>query len=240
MSELPFIKHFTELRKRFFIIIIFWTLFTCISLYFYSYLISFFIAPFLNIKTLLPHSLYLSTLFEGFFTKLKCCMIFGFILSLPIIIFHVFRFILPGLKKKERFFIISLLVPAVFLSVFSIFYMYKLVIPFTIPFLTSINFVPVNTGVMLNFHDSVFYILQFLFISAILFQFPVVIVLILYFKFFSVKQLFFFSRYMFVIIVILAAILTPPDIISQLTLSMPLIFMYFIALFIGFIFKLGK
>ena len=240
MSDKSLIHHFGELRKRFLYVLFFWILFTFFSFSFYTQLISFFIRPFLDIQTTLPETLYLSNLFEGFFTKLKCCLIFGFILSLPFIIFQVFRFIVPGLKRKERLFILSLLIPSIILSFFAVYYMYTIVIPYTIPFLTSAFFVPKNTGIMLNFHDSIFYILQFLFMSVVLFQFPIIIILLLYFKFFTIKQLLLFSRYMFIIIFLISAILTPPDIISQISLAAPLIGMYFIALLIAKIFKLGK
>ena len=107
-------------------------------------------------------------------------------------------------------------------------------------FLTGNGFVPGDVGILLNFGRNVFYILQFLLVTLLLFQVPIVIEILLAIGVVGRKTLWKSSRYIIIGSFILSAILTPPDIISQVGLALPLVVLYFGALSIAGIFRIGR
>ena len=93
---------------------------------------------------------------------------------------------------------------------------------------------------LLNYGQNIFYIFQYLLVSLVLFQLPILLEILLIVNIIKRKTLLKASRYMIVFIFILAAILTPPDFMSQVTLALPLIVLYFLTIFIAKIFKFGE
>eukprot|EP01047_Picozoa_sp_COSAG01_P002049 COSAG01_NODE_52_length_31456_cov_125.226648_7_plen_200_part_00 len=196
--------------------------------------------PFLELDTMFSNKLFITSIFEGFSTKFKCAVLIGLTLATPFIFYQFLSFIFPGLKKSEQRFLLFLLLPAFLLSFFAVYMMYFKILPYSFPFLLSINFVPENIGVLLNFKESIFYILQFLFLAMLLFQFPLVLLLLLYFRCFNLKQLFKSTRFVVLFVFVLSAFLTPPDIVSQLSLALPLLLMLLFVFPIAYIFKIGR
>ncbi|MEK9656948.1 MAG: twin-arginine translocase subunit TatC [bacterium] len=232
--------HLKELKYRVLISFSVWIVLSFCCYFFYDFFIFLLLNPFSEIDTLFSDKLYVSSIFEGFFTKLKCSLFFGFITAFPFLLFHFLRFIFPALKGHERRFLFLLIFPSFALSLLGIYLMYFIILPYTIPLLTSSVFVPDNIGLLLHFHDSIFYIIQFIFLAMLLFQFPILLLILIYFNCFTYTQLFKFSRYVVVFIFIASAFLTPPDLISQLSFALPLIVMFFTSLLIAKIFGLGE
>jgi sec-independent protein translocase protein TatC len=184
--------------------------------------------------------LFINTLFEGFLTKLKISLLAGFIISFPVHLYNAIRFIFPALKVKEKRVIVIGLFISFGLLAFSFYYSYYNIIPISVRFLTSRNFIPNQVGLLLNYNKNIFYILQFIFIALVIFQTPILLELLLVTNVIKRKTLLKFSRYVMVGIFILSALLTPPDFVSQVSLSVPLIVLYFLTILIAKIFKFGE
>ena len=103
----------------------------------------------------------------------------------------------------------------------------------------SHHFIPVDVGILLNYSENLFFVLNLIAYLIIVFQFPILLLLLLKSNILSQQSLFHSIRYFIVAIFILSAILTPPDVISQLLLSLPLIILFFTVLVISKLFKLG-
>ncbi len=242
MSEknISIIDHINELRKRLLHIVIWVLAGTVIGFLSYDWTITYLIIPFQeNIVTEFGKELFVQTLFEGFITKFKLSMALGLIIALPAIIYHLLRFIFPALRKKERIALILGLITSIALAIGSCYLTFFKLIPFILTFMTSSGFVPKDVGLMLNFQNSIFYVVQFVIYSLILFQFPILLEILLAYNIVTRKQLIRLSRFVIVGIVILSAIVTPPDIVSQIAISLPLIVLYFLSILIAKLFGWG-
>ena len=97
-KELPLSAHIDELRQRIIKSFIGIIAFTILSYFLYDNIATFFLSPLSSVSTN-GGSINVNTIYEGFFVKLKLSFIAGVILSLPITLFQICRFVIPGLKK---------------------------------------------------------------------------------------------------------------------------------------------
>ena len=235
------LEHLNELRKRLFVSLIAVGIGTIVAFCIYPWIIIHIMTPFqASLAAEFGKNLYIHSIFEGFLSKVKVSCITGFVLSLPIHLYNVVRFIFPALKRKEKWALfIGLLSSFILISLSSYFTFTKL-IPFILTFMTSSGFVPQDVGLLLNFKHSIFYIIQFIFYSLILFQLPIILEILLAFNLLNRKTLLQSSRYVVIGIFILSALVTPPDFISQISISIPLITLYFITILIAKLMKWGE
>jgi len=240
-TTMTFLEHLRELRMRIFISALGVLAGSIVAFIFFNPLIALLFTPFQTIDSITTDKqLFINTLFEGFLTKLKISLLAGFILSFPVHLYNAVRFIFPALKVKEKRVIVIGLFISFGLLGFSFYYSYYNIIPLSVRFLTSRNFIPDQVGVLLNYNKNIFYILQFIFIALVIFQTPILLELLLVANVIKRKALLRFARYVMVGIFILSALLTPPDFISQVSLSVPLIALYFLTILVAKIFKFGE
>ena len=236
--ESHLLNHLKELRTRVIlssISIIFLMIFAYI---FFNFFYELFAKPFENIDS--KSSFYITSVVEGVIIKLKFSLMFGIILSIPVFIFHILRFCLPGLTQKEAKILIYSIISSFILAIGSFFYSYFVVLPTSINFLMSNHFIPDNVGILLTYSHNLLFVFNIIAYLIIVFQCPVLVMLLLYFNVFSRKSLLKYSRYFIIFIFIISAILTPPDVVSQLLLSLPLIILFFIVILLAKIFRIGN
>ncbi len=235
------IEHLSELRKRTVISLIAVLIGSVIGFLFFDFTVTLLLEPFLSIdSSTLEKELFVHTLFEGFLTKIKISVLTGIILSFPVHLYNAIRFVFPGLRQKEKKFVVIGLAVSFVLIVFSFYYSYYRIIPLSVRFLTGNQFIPVKVGMLLNYSKNIFYILQFILITLVVFQTPILLEILLIMNVVSRKGVLDASRYIIVGIFILSAIVTPPDFISQLSLSAPLIGLFFLTVLIARIFRFGE
>lgn len=238
---MTFLEHLSELRKKLIISIIAAAAGGIISFIFFQYILDALLKPFSGIDTgRLQDLLFINTIFEGFVTKIKLSALSGIVISFPVHLFNAVTFVFPGLHRREKKITIIALAASFILIVFSFYYSYFNIIPVSVRFLTSRNFIPNNVGLLLNYNKNIFYVIQFLFITLVIFQVPVVLEILLILKVISRKQLLKSSKYIIIAIVILSALLTPPDFVSQIALATPLVGLFFLTILIARIFKFGE
>ena len=131
------------------------------------------------------------------------------------------------------------LVASAVLIVAGFFYAYYTVIPISVGFLTSAGFIPEQVGLLLNYDRNIFVVFQFLLMFLLLFQSPIVLVLLMMSGVVTRRALLGASRYVIVGIFVVSAAVTPPDVISQVSLAVPLVVMFFLSILIGRIFGFG-
>ena len=241
LEELPVLTHLKELRSVFMVSIIALAVCSGVCFYFFDPIIRFLYVPFEAMESLdTSETLFVNFLFEGFTTKLKISLMAGLVLAAPVIIFMLVRFILPALKRKEKSVLLGSLVCGTLLVLVGFYYGYYYILPLTVKFFTNRGFLPENVGFMLNYQKNVIYIFRFILIIMLSFQFPILLEALLVLNVVSRKALFKASRVVIILVFVLSALITPPDFISQCIISMPLIFLYFCALFIAKIFHFGE
>ena len=240
-GEKPFVAHLREFRMRLIWSVIVLFLFFPICYYYYDFFVAFLTRPFvLLLGAQEEKSLFVNSVLEGFSSKIKISLLMSLIFSSPFHLYQALRFVLPALYPRERKIIISVLAISFFLVFASVYYSYEKIIPISIDFLLGAGFIPKDVGLLLNFQTNIFFIFQFIIAGLVVFQFPVLLLVLLALNILSlvwVKKMF---RYIVVVVFLLAAMITPPDPISLLALALPLVGMFLGVVLIASIFRLGS
>lgn len=173
----------------------------------------------------LPFTLQSREMTSQFSMHMTSSMVVGFIVAFPYIFWEVWRFISPGLYDKER----NAARGAVFFVSFLFFlgasFGYFVLAPLSINFLANYQLDPT----IVNEFDISSYIstlTMLVLASAIMFQLPVVVYFLSKSGLVTSKMLISYRRHSIVVILIISAIITPPDVISQVLISMPILVLY--------------
>ena len=223
---MTFIEHVLELRKRLGILLIA-ILFTSIIGYIvFPYFFNFII-------NILSEELYVTKIYEGFLTRIRIALLIGLLLSIPFLIYELIAFILPAFNRKEKIIILILIFSSFILFLCGIYFSLKMVLPISVSFLRSENFFPTNLGRIISYDSFIIFFFQFLVSFGLCLQFPVVILTLLYFKVLKMQKLIRFLKYFVAVSFLIAGILTPPDVVSQSMLALPMILLYLLCILIG-------
>jgi len=233
--ELPLTDHLAELRSR-----IAWTVgswFLCAAAC-YAWaedIFSFLLAPALaalgeqaSLQSIAPT--------EIFFTYIKCALLAGFIFALPMFFWQVWAFIAPGLYDGEKRFVIPFVASSSLLFTSGAVFGYSIVFPIIFDFFNSFSsdFV-VSAWTM----KEVFSLTTRLFLAfGIAFELPLLVFFLAMAGIVSAKQMLEFTPYMVLVVFLVAAILTPPDVVSQFFLAIPMLCLYLVG--VGAAFFVGK
>ena len=239
-TDVTLIDHLRELRNRVIVSAAAVLVGAVIAFLVYDWIFAFFYRPFAPLENTFGNTLFINTIFEGFTVKLKLSIIAGVILSFPVHIYNIVRFVLPGLLKRERKIVIMTLFVSFALVLFSFYYGYFYIVPLSVRFLTGMGFIPSGVGILLNYGRNIFYVLQFLLLTLLLFQLPVVVEILMIMNILKRRSLLKAARYIVLAIFAVAAVFTPPDFVSQLSVALPLIALFFLTILIARIFRFGE
>jgi len=227
-----FVSHLTELRTR--LIHIFYLLFCffAISYYFSEEIYSFLVQPYADAvkNDSQERRLIFTALQETFITYLKVSFFAAFFVSSPLILIQIWKFIAPGLYDNERKALIPYLILTPLLFFLGGLLVYYLIMPLAIKFFLSfetssqINNLPIQLEAKVNEYLSL--IMKLIFAFGISFQLPVILSLLARIGFIDSEYLKKRRKYVVVIIFAVAAILTPPDPVTQIGLAIPLLLLY--------------
>lgn len=165
-----------------------------------------------------------------FFVAMKASFFAGLLLSLPVILTQVWLFVAPGLYANEKKMLIPFVVGGTVMFFTGAAFAYYVVTPFGFSYLIafgSASFVP-----MINIEDYVEFFTKIMFGFGLSFELPVICYFLALLGLIDDKMMTGFFRYAIVLIFILAAILTPPDVITQILMAMPLILLYGVSILI--------
>ena len=169
---------------------------------------------------------------EFFFAKLKLAGFGAIVLSFPVIAWQLYRFVAPGLYKRERNAFLPFLLASPFLFLLGAALVYYIMLPFVMWFSLSqqIDAPGVTVSLLPKISDYLSLVTTLLLAFGLCFQLPVVMSLLGLAGILDSKQLAAGRRYAIVGVVVLAAVVTPPDPISQLMLAVPLVILYEISI----------
>ncbi len=239
---MKYLSHLKELRNR--ILLSFLFLIICFIFFFYnaSYVGEFLSKPLFAILEGTDRKRMIFTgLPEVFLSNLKISLFASFMITFPFIIIQFVLFISPAMYKKEKsfFFPIIFLIPLLF--ILGVIFAYYLLIPIIWSFFVSFeNFFQsgLNLELESRYSEYMKLILYLLLASGISFELPILLIILTKLKILNIKILKNNRKYFFIGILVFSAIFTPPDIISQLGIAIPLIIFYELSLiFIYFFLK---
>ncbi len=243
---MSYIDHFKELRNR--LLYCFLFMFLCFCFFFYnSQLIGNILSkPLYNLMESSEEKRMIFTgLPEVFVSYLKISIFSSLLASFPFFILQFSLFISPALYKKEKFFFLPIffLIPILFFLgvLFAYYFIIPIVWNFFISFQLDNNLQNFSIELESRFGEYMKLIMYLLFASGLSFLFPIFLIILSKINIVTVKSLREQRKYYFIGILIFSAVFTPPDIISQLGIAIPLIIFYEVAiLLIVFFMKKNK
>lgn len=227
--KMTLLQHFAELRRR-----ILWTVLIFIFAFCFGWVISpytemFLLQPLLNIWD--DAALLYTGLTDGLMIQFSLATLVALLITVPVFMWHVWAYVAPGLHKKEKELFLPIFLLSPLLFVMGAAFAFYILFPFVFKFFINLNeTVIVPTVLMPAITGYLSFSIGLLKVFGIAFQLPLVMVLLnrigVLPKSIAVKS----RRYVLICIFIMAAVLTPPDIVSQILLAVPMWLLFEISL----------
>mgnify|MGYP005988677909 CR=1 FL=1 len=218
-QPLPLIAHLTELRDRLLRAILSVLVIFCGLFYFANDIYSYVSEP---LRALLPAgaTMIATEVASPFLTPFKLTLVVSIFLSVPYIFYQLCSFIAPGMYRDEKRLAIPLLISSVILFYAGAAFAYYVVFPLVFGFFTSVG--PDNIAIMTDINSYLDFVLKLFFAFGLAFEIPIATVILIWAGITTPEGLAEKRAYVIVGCFIFGMLLTPPDIISQSLLAIPM------------------
>lgn len=228
--EQPLLTHLVELRTRIVRAMVGVFVVLVPLLFFAKQLYHFLAEPLM--KLLPPGSQMIATeVAAPFFTPFKLAAVVSFAIALPWVLYQIWAFVAPGLYRNERRFVLPMLASSTALFYVGVAFAYYLVLPTVFKFFVSSA--PEGVAVMTDVSKYLDFVLKLFMAFGFAFETPVAIVLLVISGFVTPQQLAARRDYVLVGVFVAAAVLTPPDVLSQTLLAVPSYLLYELGIFVS-------
>lgn len=211
--------HFIELRERIIYCFLFFINIFIVLFYYSDIIYDIFSIP---IKNQLPKnsSIIATQITSTFLVPLKLSLNTSLLICAPYFIFQIWSFISPGLYKNEKKTIIPFILISIFLFFLGLTFAFYVICPIALNFFMTCS--PSNVTIMISINNYMEFMFTIIIACGLSFQIPIVINLIIRMDIISKNSLKEKRSYIIILAFILGMILTPPDVISQITLAIPI------------------
>ena len=234
-TEQPFVQHLIELRDRLLKAVIAMAITTAILAIYpgpaalYDLLAAPMVAHLPKGTTLIATSV-----ISPFMVPLKIMLMAGFLLALPVVLYQAWAFVAPGLYSHEKKLVLPLVVSSTVLFFIGVAFCYFFVFGKVFAFIQS--FAPKSITAAPDIEAYLSFVLTMFLAFGLAFEVPVVVVVLARMGLVSIQKLKEFRGYFVVLAFIIAAIVTPPDVVSQLSLALPMCLLYELGIWAAVIF----
>ncbi len=244
-SKAPLLDHLIELRRRLIYSIITFVACFLLCFGFAKWIYAFLTLPLANaLKGQPNHHLIYTALYETFFTYVKVGMFAGLCLAFPIIAAQIYMFVAPGLYRQERRAFLPFLFASPVLFLTGAAFVFYVMLPFAIRFFLGYETpsAPGSLGIELQAKVSEYldFVMTLIIAFGLTFQMPVLLSLLGRVGIVSSKMLRDVRRYAIVGIFAVAAVLTPPDLFSMISLAVPLVVLYEVSILCVWMIERGR
>lgn len=228
-SRAPLLDHLIELRRRLLYCVAAIVLSFGIAFYFAERIFGFLVHPLVAAG---QSKIIYTQIFEAFFVQVKVAFFAAMMLSFPVIANQLWQFVAPGLYRQEKRALLPFLLATPVLFIGGAAMAYYIAVPMALHFLLSYqgDMGGIQQEALPSVANYLSFVMQFLFAFGVSFLLPVVLMLLERAGIVTRRQLISARRYAIVGAFAVAAVLTPPDIGSQLLLAIPLCVLYELAL----------
>lgn len=233
-GDMPLIAHLTELRSRLLRIVLIWMLIFAGLFYFANDLYTFISEP---LRVFLPEgtSMIATDVASPFLTPFKLALISALFLAMPFVLHQIWSFIAPGLYKHEKRIAVPLLASSIVLFYSGMAFAYYVVFPLVFGFFTSTA--PEGVAVMTDINSYLSFVMTLFLAFGLAFEIPVATVLLVLAGAVNVAKLRQIRPYVVVGCFVIGMVLTPPDVISQTLLALPMWLLYEVGILFGSVLK---
>lgn len=232
-TEQPLVAHLVELRQRVMrVLLLVFVLFLALF-YFANDIYTYVSAP---LTALLPEgtSMIATDVTSPFFAPFKLTLVLAIFIGIPFILHQIWGFISPGLYASEKHLAIPLLLSSIFLFYAGIAFAYYVVFPLVFGFFTSVG--PENVAVMTDINSYLNFVLKLFFAFGVVFEIPIATLLVIWSGITTADSLASKRAYVIVCCFVIGMLLTPPDIISQSLLALPMWLLFEVGLILSRVF----
>jgi sec-independent protein translocase protein TatC len=159
-------------------------------------------------------------------------LLLGVIVTLPVILYHIWAFIQPGLRKNENSLFLAALFFGLICFCLGIIFAYKVMLPFMLRFLINVS-IGSDITASISVQNYITFLLTIFMIFGVVFELPVVSVLLTQMGLLKVSWMKKGTRVVIIIIFLVSAFITPPDIVSQVMVAIPMIGLYELSIVIS-------
>ena len=224
-TEQPFVQHLMELRDRLVKAIIAIAVAAAFLFFFpgpgplYDFLAAPLVAHLPKGATLIATSV-----ISPFMVPLKILLMSAFLLALPFVLWQIWAFVAPGLYSHEKKLVLPLVISSTLLFFIGVAFCYYLVFGQVFAFIQS--FAPKSITAAPDIEAYLSFVLSMFLAFGLAFEVPIAVVVLARLGVVSIEQLKSFRGYFIVLAFVIAAIVTPPDVVSQLALAIPMCLLY--------------
>lgn len=221
MKKMTLIQHFSEIKRRILWSLLLFVVFFACGWYLAPSIQYILTQPLLNVWA--DGTMLYTSVTDGLMIQFELAGLFAIIAIIPVVFWHVWAFVKPGLKKSEQSFIWPILILSPILFIAGALFVFYFLMPIVFKFFVELN----NTGNVPNVflpdaRGYLKFIIKMLKVFGVAFQLPLFMILLNKIGVLNREYVIKVRRYAIVLIVILSAIITPPDIVSQLMLALPM------------------
>lgn len=221
MKQMTLLQHFSELRRR-----ILW----CALIFLCAFVVGWYVAPYVQSVLTMPllnvwddGVLLYTGLSDGLMIQFSLATLVALLVMMPVVLWHMWAFVAPGLKQHEKCFIWPILIMSPLLFVFGAGFAFYFLFPIVFKFFIDLNLSsPVPNMLLPDMRDYLAFAIGLLKVFGVAFQLPLLMIILNRIGVLPRRTVVKMRRYAIVFIVILAAILTPPDVVSQIMLALPM------------------
>ena len=227
-TQETFLSHLIELRQRLVRALVAMGILFIPAFFFSAEIYDFLALPL--VSTLPQGSRMIATgVITPFLIPMKIAAMAAFLVALPYILYEVWAFVAPGLYSHEKRLVLPLVVSSTLLFFAGMAFCYFVVFRRVFEFISS--FAPKSVSVAPDIEAYFNFVIGMFIAFGLAFEVPVVVVVLVMTGLISVEQLREFRGYVIVAIFVVAAIVTPPDVVSQISLAVPMCLLYEVGIF---------